>query len=103
MLRRLKNTIVESYVGAIALGYLLAQCVLHVVGIFAAPVAGLISERQYREISPTAPVLPSIPYYLALPEAVRFVVLLLLWYFLFRWLYLTPAKPDLVEPTTDSR
>lgn len=40
MLNRLKRTLVESFVGAIALGYLLAQTILHFVNIFASPVVG---------------------------------------------------------------
>jgi hypothetical protein len=37
MLRRLKRVLVESFVGAIALGYLLAQGLLHFVYIFTSP------------------------------------------------------------------
>src|SRR6185437_5096899 len=44
MFERLKRTLVESYVGAIALGYLLAQVILHFVEIFASPVAVWVRE-----------------------------------------------------------
>jgi len=40
---RLKQALIESYVGAIALGYLFAQGILHFVTIFASPVAGWLS------------------------------------------------------------
>ena len=53
-LKRARIAIVESYVGAIGLGYLLAQCVLQVVNAFAAPFAGLMSQRQYSGLGPIA-------------------------------------------------
>jgi hypothetical protein len=39
MFERLKQSVVESYVGAIALGCLLAQSLVHFASIFTAPVA----------------------------------------------------------------
>jgi hypothetical protein len=47
MFDRLKQALVESYVGAIVLGYLFAQGILHFVDIFTTPVAGWISRKQY--------------------------------------------------------
>ena len=38
MLERFKRALVESFIGAIGLGYLLAQGILHFVNIFASPV-----------------------------------------------------------------
>ena len=49
MLERLKRALVESFVGAIALGYLLAQGILHFVNIFASPIAGWVSRSYYKE------------------------------------------------------
>ena len=39
MFERLKQSVVESQVGAIALGWLLAQSLVHFASIFTAPVA----------------------------------------------------------------
>jgi hypothetical protein len=97
MFERLKRALVESYVGAIALGYLLAQCILHFVDIFASPIAGWISRNQYRAM-PGGTALPGFSLKDALPDLSKFVVLFLVWYLLVRWLYFTPPKTDASEP-----
>lgn len=97
MLDWLKRTMVESYMGAIALGYLFAQIVLHFVGVFASPVAAWVARDEYRQFAPRTP--PSAEFVLefALPELVRFTLLLLVWYFLLRWLYFKPVKKETFE------
>ena len=98
MFERLKRALVESFVGAIALGYLLAQCILHFVGIFASPIAGWVSRNDYRAIVPSGAALAGFSLKDALPDLGRFVVLFLVWYLLVRWLYFTPPKTDASEP-----
>lgn len=98
MFERLKGAVVKSYVGAIALGYLLAQCILHFVNIFAAPVAGWVSRNDYRAIIPGGAALRGFSLKDALPDLSRFVVLFVVWYVLLRWLYFTPPKTDEPEP-----
>jgi hypothetical protein len=92
MLDRLKQALVESYVGTIALGYLFAQGVLHFANIFVSPVAGWISRKQYGGLAPGTTGLPGFSLRDALPEAVRFLLLLLVWFVLVRWLYFKPLK-----------
>ena len=56
MFERLRRTLVETFVGAIALGYLLAQGILHFANIFTSPVTGWVARNEYREMTPrTAP------------------------------------------------
>jgi hypothetical protein len=98
MFDRLKQALVESFVGAIALGYLLAQGILHFVNIFASPVAGWISRKQYGGLAPGTTSLPGFSLQDALPELVRFVLLLLVWFVLLRWLYIRPLKEERSEP-----
>jgi len=98
MLNRLKRVIVESYVGAIALGYLLAQSLLHFVGIFSWPVARWISRGEYREIVPHASAVVGFSFRDALPELVNFLVSLIVWYVLLRWLYFKPLEGEKAEP-----
>lgn len=98
MLERLKGALVESYVGAIGLGYLLAQCILHFVNIFAAPVAGWVSRNDYRAIIPGGAAIAGFSPKDALPDLSRFVVLFLVWYLLVRWLYFTRPKTVASEP-----
>jgi hypothetical protein len=94
MFDRLKRALVESYVGAIALGYLLAQCIMHFVNIFAAPVAGWVSRNDYRAIIPGGATLVGFSLKDALPDLSRFLLLFVVWYVLVRWLYFTPPKTD---------
>jgi len=94
MLKRLKGALVESYVGAIALGYLLAHCILHFVNIFASPVAGWVSRNDYRAIMPGGAAMVGFSLKDALPDLSRFVVLFVVWYVLVHWLYFTPSKTD---------
>jgi hypothetical protein len=98
MFDRLKQALVESYVGAIALGYLCAQGVLHFVNIFASPVAGWVSRKQYGEFVPRTTASVGFSLQDALPELVRFFLLLMIWFALLRWLYLKPFKKETSEP-----
>lgn len=93
MLKRVKRALVESYIGAIGLGYLLAQIVLHFVAVFSAPVAVWVQERTTMSLIPRSGPPPRLQLQDALPEVLNFLLLLLLWYLLLRWLYLEkPAK-----------
>ena len=98
MLDRLKRALVETYVGAIALGYLFAQAILHFVNTFASPVAGWISRKQYGGLVEHTTALPGFSLQDALPELVRFSLLLLVWYALLRWLYVKPLAKGISEP-----
>jgi hypothetical protein len=98
MFERTKHVLVESYVGAIALGYVFAQGILHFVNIFASPVASWASRKQYAAFVPGTTSSPSgFPLEVALPELVRFFLLLLVWYFLLRWLYFSPHREETSE------
>jgi len=99
MLEKLRKTLVDSYVGAIALGYLLAQGILSFVGIFSYPAAGWLMRHELHALTErTAPWSSwSLGDY-ALPELIRSAVLLLVWYFLFRWLYFKPFETSASTP-----
>jgi predicted Kef-type K+ transport protein len=87
MLERLKRALVDSYIGAIALGWVLAQDIMHFVGIFSAPVASWVSQNTYREMTQKTNGLAGFPFQDALPELVRAFLLLMVWSVLIRWLY----------------
>jgi hypothetical protein len=59
MFERLKQSVVESYVGAIALGWLLAQSPVYFANIFTAPVARSILRREYRGFTEHTTLLPA--------------------------------------------
>jgi len=85
---RLKRALVESFIGTIALGYLLAQALLYFVGIFSRPVEQWVQQRMYPTLAANAS--QSFPIEAALPQAISFIVLLLVFYVLLRWLYFQP-------------
>ena len=95
MFDRLKRALVESFIGAIGLGYLLAQGILHFVNIFAAPVVAWVARKDYREIlsQPAFSLGYAVQY--ATPELIRFLLSFVVWYVLFRWLYFTPFQTSL--------
>ena len=99
MFERLRRTLVDSFVGAIALGYLLAQCAAYFVNAFSSPIARWVSRDEVRALIPNAgaPSGSSLRY--ALPELVRFVILLPIWYLLMRWLYY--KSPKAITPISD--
>ena len=99
MLERLKRILVESFIGAIALGWLSAQIIMHFAYSFAAPVAGWIMRREYRGFTDRASGPAGFSLLDALPDLVRTISLLLVWYILLRWLYFKPLKKETPQPT----
>jgi len=97
MVRRLKRALVTSFVGAIALGWLFAQGILHFAYIFSAPIANWLMRREYRGMMEHANSARGFSLQDALPELARSVSLLLLGYFLLRWLYFKPLEPEVTE------
>jgi hypothetical protein len=95
VLKRLRTALLESYVGAIALGYVLAQAVLHFANIFTSPFTEWLVRREYPRMSELG-ARPGLSLRPALPELVRAVALIVLLYFLLRWLYFKTAEeaPD---------
>jgi uncharacterized RDD family membrane protein YckC len=92
MFDRLKRILVQSFIGPIALGYLLAQAILYLVNIFPTLAAGWVLSQTAASARPQLQA--------AFRQAVAFVVLLLIWYGLLRWLYFTPIneqKPRLAS------
>ncbi len=101
MLDLLKSALVDSSVGAVALGYMLAQSVLHFANVFANPVAGWITRGEYKDVVTHGTPMAGFTLRDGLPELVRFVLLLAVWLVLVRWLYLMPPEQDAL-PIPDS-
>jgi len=78
---------VKSFVGAIALGWIFAQGILHFAYIFSAPVTGWLSRREFSGL-----VGHTTPLDEALLELARSVVVLVVGYLLLRWLYFKPLE-----------
>jgi hypothetical protein len=101
MLKRLKTALVDSFVGAIALGYLFAQGIMHFVGIFIDPVTRWITERQLWGLLPNKSATPVFPFQVAISECFYSVSLLLIGYCLLRWLYYPPTEEQDERQTPD--
>ena len=101
MLDRLKRVLVESSISVIALGYLLAQIMLRFVSVFTSPVAEWATRNLYRGFLPNPTALSSSPLQAAVSPAIGFVLLLLVWHLLLRWLYFTPLKGKASEPNSE--
>jgi hypothetical protein len=96
MFERIRRAMVESFVGAVALGWLFAQGILHLVDIFAAPITGWIARSEYSTL--TDHVSTGFLFRDSLPELARSFFLLLFWYILLRWLYMNPPKKASIDP-----
>jgi hypothetical protein len=94
MLERLKRVLVKGFVGAIGLGWLFAQGILHFAYVFSAPVAGWISRCGYHGLADRATISTSFSLQDALPDSLRSFSLLLVAYVLLRWLYYKPLAPE---------
>jgi hypothetical protein len=101
MFERLKKILVSSYIGAIALGWIFAQGILHFAYMFSAPIAGWITRREYRGLMEHATV-TGFTLRDSLPELVKSLSLLVIGYFLLRLLYFgPPEKQTALEHNTD--
>jgi hypothetical protein len=87
MLERLKTALVDSYVGAIALGVLLSEGISRFLGIFTEPAARWITQRQYWMMINSHSEPPGFPYMQEVSQAVASALYLLVGYGLLRWLY----------------
>jgi hypothetical protein len=101
MVDRLKRVLVESFIGAIALGYVLAEIVQYFVSVFTSPVSAWATRNLYRGLVPGTTAFSGSPLRAAASPAIAFVLLLLVWYLLLRWLYFTPLKEEESEPNPE--
>jgi len=101
MLERLKTALVDSYVGAIALGLLFSQGIERVGSIFADPVTRWLMMRQQQ--NGRLPYLnlpqPRFPFELAIPGLFTALFFLVTAFVLLRWLYFPAAEKPEQEPT----
>jgi hypothetical protein len=103
MFERLKKSLVDSFVGAIALGWVFAQGILHFAGAFSAPFSGWIMRGEYSQFVNQGTRSASFAIQDALPELIRSVCLLALGYILLGWLYFKPVNKELPEPTPNPK
>jgi len=101
MIKRLKRALTESYIGAIALGWLLAQDIMQLVNALATPLGDWATRREYPKMAEIAGGVVGSSFELALPGVVRFLLILVIWYTLVQWLYLGPVDAKSSYPQAD--
>jgi hypothetical protein len=103
MFDRLRKVLVRSFVGAIALGWVFAQGILHFAYVFSAPVGGWLMRREYRGVMDRMATPTGFSLQDAVPELVRSFSLLIVGYFLLRWLYFKPLEQPTKEPDSERK
>lgn len=102
MFGRLKTALVESFVGAIALGLIFAQAVLHLISAITAPVNEWEQQQFFSELRVGDQL--RYPLLAWIPELIGAICLAAVGLLLLRWLYYSPIEnhsgtPD--ETTSD--
>lgn len=93
MVKRFKDALVGSFIGAIALGWIFAQAILRFAYVFSTPIATWVTRRNYAgELLQHGTAARGFSLLDALPELVRSAALLVVGYFLLRWLYFQPQE-----------
>jgi hypothetical protein len=101
MFRKCKGALVKSFVGAIALGWIFAQGILHFAYIFSSPVGAWVSRRQFHGTLDHATITTGFSFQDALPEVAKSFALLIVGYLLLRWLYFKPLEESSQETGAD--
>jgi hypothetical protein len=97
MCKRLKKVLVESYVGAIALGWVFAEGVSRFTNIFTQPISNWLARSEFRGIPQNSASSSGILLRDAAPGLVGAIVILFVWYLLMRWLYFKPFEKESAE------
>jgi hypothetical protein len=93
MLHRLKTALVDSYVGAVALGYLLGEGVEEISTVFIAPFSEWVQLKELHRILPQGAPDPGFGPLASLPHLAHGIFYVLIALALLRWLYY-PAKVE---------
>ena len=96
MLERVKELLVESFVGAIALGLLLSNAIVRLANGLTMPMTNWLVRTQFQGF-PNRPPQP-LTLREGGPELIRAFVLFVIWGALFYWLYFTRVPEDSPEP-----
>ena len=96
MLERVKELLVESFVGAIALGLLLSNAIARLTNGLTMPLTDWLVRIQFQGF-PNRPPQP-LTLRQGWPELIRAFVLFVIWCALFYWLYFKRVPEESLEP-----
>lgn len=98
MLKRVKHSLVRSFVGAITLGWIFSQAILHFAYIFSTPIVNWLAQRNYADVlAQHGRAVRGFSPQDVIPELVKSIALLLVGYGLLRWLYFDPVQTPAEE------
>lgn len=98
MLKRLRDILVRSFVGALALGWVFAQAIMHFSYMIAAPMTQWLARREYNRLTLRADISTRFSVLDAVPELLQSLVLFVVGYILLRWLYFRPLADPATSP-----
>lgn len=98
MFARLKKTLVESYVGTIALGWIFAQSILHLINVITAPLGAWEQQQLMTKMHMADASHAPVSLLLYLPELIAAIALALVGLLLLRWLYYSPSTVEVSSP-----
>jgi ABC-type phosphate/phosphonate transport system permease subunit len=105
MLDRIKKALVDSFAGAIAIGWLLSQSIYHCALLLVSPITIWVQMRLEQEQNPSRSILyeqpQRFPYEQVGSQVLLILILLLLAFLLLRWLYLEPAPAPAPDEPED--
>ena len=101
MLLRLKTALVDSFVGAIAVGFVMARGLENIGSTFAAPFTVWIEQREDQQITHSSAAPPAFSLQPALPQLLMGTVLLVIAFLLLRWLYYDRPRQESLTQTED--
>jgi len=94
----LKTALVGSYVGAIAIGYLLGDGVEHIVSVFISPISEWVQLKELHRISPQGLTGSQFGLLSSLPHVFYGALYILIALALLRWLYYPANVEALAGP-----
>ncbi len=101
MFRRLRKALVQSFVGAIGVGLVLAYGISAFGTAISAPFWNWVASKEYCGNSNAPQMTAGFPFKTAVPGLVQCFLLLLVGYVLLRWLYYKPIDDDKQTPAMD--
>lgn len=98
MFDRLKKALIDSYVGAIAIGWMIAQAAVQIASALATPILTSFRRNVASEVFGIRPSQEPIQWILVYPGLISAAILLALSYGLLKWLYFAEPTPMEEEP-----
>ncbi len=98
MFGHLKEVLVKSFVGAIALGWIFAQSIFHLVGVITTPLNVWEQQQMMSALRIGDTGRLKFPFQSSIPELIAAIALALAGLILLRWLYYSPIPENPTAP-----